>query len=83
MRSLADASSGLRTAKTFLVYLSNSYDDRSSPDFVFGRGVRSLVDADLDGDSTRIVALETQRQLEAQSLSIANDNASIIPKLLG
>jgi flagellin len=83
MQSLADALSGLNTAQTFLGYLSASYDGRCSHDFVFGAGVRSLVNVDLDEDSTRIVALETQQQLGVQSLSIANDNASIILKLLG
>jgi flagellin len=82
-QSLADALSGLSTAQTFLGYLSSTLDDRSGHNFVFAAGVGSLVNADMNEDSTRIVALETQQQLGIQSLSIANDNASIVLKLLG
>jgi flagellin len=37
----------------------------------------------MNAESTRIVALEMQQLLGIQSLSIANDNASIILKLFG
>jgi flagellin len=83
IRSLLDALSDLSTAKTFLGRLASLSDDRGGRDFVFGARVRSLVDADMDADSTRLIALETQQMLGVQSLSIANDNASVILKLFG
>jgi len=82
-QSLADALSGLGTAQTFLGYLSGTLDDQGGHNFVFAAGVGSLVDADMNEESTRIIALETQQLLGIQSLSIANDNASIILKLFG
>lgn len=39
------------------------------------RGVGQLVDADMNEESTRLKALQTQQQLGIQSLSIANQNA--------
>jgi flagellin len=82
-QSLADALSGLSTAQTFLGYLSGTLDDRGGHNFVFSARIGSLVDADMNAESTRIVALEMQQLLGIQSLSIANDNASIILKLFG
>ncbi len=46
-------------------------------------GVGSLVDADMNEASTRLQALETQQQLGVQSLSIANQQTSLILKLFG
>lgn len=45
------------------------------------RGVGSLVDADLDGESTKLKALQTQQQLAVQALSIANSNTQTILSL--
>nr|WP_244969378.1 flagellin [Pseudorhizobium flavum] len=45
------------------------------------RGVGSLVDADMNEESTRLKALQTQQQLAVQSLSIANSNTDLILQL--
>jgi flagellin len=45
------------------------------------KGVGSLVDADMNVESTRLQALQTQQQLGVQSLSIANQNSQMILKL--
>jgi flagellin len=45
------------------------------------KGVGSLVDADMNQESTRLQALQTQQQLGVQSLSIANQNSQMILKL--
>ncbi|WP_159589135.1 flagellin [Chelativorans xinjiangense] len=45
------------------------------------RGVGQLVDADMNEESTRLAALQTQQQLGIQALSIANSNAQSILSL--
>ena len=56
-------------------------------DFVSGlmdaveRGVGQLVDADMNEESTRLQALQTQQQLGIQALSIANSNSQNILSL--
>ncbi|WP_051949312.1 flagellin [Methylosinus sp. PW1] len=45
------------------------------------QGIGSLVDADLNAESTRLQALQTQQQLGVQSLSIANRDGDIVLKL--
>lgn len=47
------------------------------------QGIGRLVDTDMNEASTRVKALETQRQLSIQSLTIANSNAEQILKLFG
>ena len=44
-------------------------------------GVGRLVDADMNEESTRLKALQTQQQLGIQSLSIANTNSQNILSL--
>jgi flagellin len=46
-------------------------------------GVGALVDADMNQASTRLQALQTQQQLGVQSLSIANQQTTLILKLFG
>jgi len=46
-----------------------------------GKGVGRLVDADMNEESTKLKALQTQEQLGIQSLSIANSNADNILQL--
>ena len=46
-------------------------------------GVGSLVDADMNQESTRLQALQVQQQLGIQSLSIANQSEQAILKLFG
>ncbi|MBL0370686.1 flagellin [Rhizobium sp. KVB221] len=48
---------------------------------VIDKGVGRLVDADMNEESTRLKALQTQQQLGIQSLSIANSNAENILQL--
>src|SRR5690606_19850463 len=45
---------------------------------VIEKGVGRLVDADMNEESTRLKALQTQQQLGIQALSIANTNAENI-----
>jgi flagellin len=45
------------------------------------RGVGQLVDADMNAESTRLLALQTQQQLGVQALSIANQNSQSILSL--
>jgi flagellin len=45
------------------------------------KGIGRLVDADMNEESTRLKALQTQEQLGVQSLSIANSNAENILQL--
>ena len=42
------------------------------------KGVGRLVDADMNEESTRLKALQTQKQLAIQSLSIANSASESI-----
>jgi flagellin len=45
---------------------------------VIDKGIGRLVDADMNEESTKLKALQTQQQLGIQSLSIANSNAENI-----
>ena len=45
------------------------------------KGIGRLVDADMNEESTRLKALQTQQQLGIQSLSIANSSAENILQL--
>ncbi|RUW25051.1 flagellin, partial [Mesorhizobium sp. M4B.F.Ca.ET.013.02.1.1] len=69
--SLGAAKSRIDTQKSFLSNLSDSID----------KGVGSLVDADMNKESTRLQALQVQQQLGIQALSIANGNSQSILSL--
>jgi flagellin len=45
------------------------------------RGIGQLVDADMNAESTRLQALQTQQQLGVQALSIANQNSQSLLSL--
>jgi flagellin len=45
------------------------------------RGVGSLVDADMNEESTKLQALQVQQQLGIQALSIANQNSQTVLSL--
>ncbi|MEQ8296413.1 MAG: flagellin, partial [Nitratireductor sp.] len=45
------------------------------------RGVGTLVDADMNKESTRLQALQVQQQLGIQALSMANSNSQSILSL--
>jgi len=65
------ASSRIGIQKDFISNLTDAID----------RGVGSLVDADMNEESTRLKALQTQQQLAVQSLSIANSKTDTILQL--
>jgi flagellin len=68
---LGSAKNSIDLQKTFTSSLMDSID----------RGVGQLVDADMNKESTRLQALQTQQQLGIQALSIANGNTSSILSL--
>ena len=45
------------------------------------RGISSLVDADMNEESTRLQALQVQQQLGVQALSIANQSSQSLMRL--
>ena len=71
--TIGSARSNVTTQSTFISSLQNSLT----------AGVGSMVDADMNAASTRLQALQTQQSLGVQSLSIANQNTSMIMKLFG
>ncbi|MAZ19057.1 flagellin [Oricola sp.] len=86
MLSAVDAAFGLMTdAASALGATSKRIDTQS--EFVdtlmdaIERGVGQLVDADMEEESTRLQALQTQQQLGIQALSIANTSAQNILSL--
>ncbi|KZL17750.1 Flagellin [Pseudovibrio axinellae] len=78
LQSLTDAATDLGSAKArvdmqmeFVKNLTDAID----------RGVGQLVDADMNAESTRLKALQTQEQLGIQALSIANAGSENILSL--
>ncbi|MDH2091830.1 flagellin [Rhizobium pusense] len=65
------ASTRIDLQKDFISSLTDAID----------RGVGSLVDADMNEESTRLKALQTQQQLAVQALSIANSSSESILQL--
>ncbi|MDH0117996.1 flagellin [Rhizobium pusense] len=65
------ASSRMDIQKDFISALTDAID----------RGIGSLIDADMNEESTRLKALQTQQQLAVQSLSIANTSSENILRL--
>jgi flagellin len=78
IKEMTDAASSLGAVKSRMSI---------QQDFVKGlmdaidRGVGSLVDADMNQESTRLQALQVQQQLGIQALSIANSSSQSILKL--
>jgi flagellin len=62
---LGSISNRIELQETFVAALGDSIDS----------GVGRLVDADMEEESSRLTALQTQQQLAIQSLSIANSSA--------
>lgn len=80
LQSMTDAAADLGAVKKrvemqgdFVSDLKNSIDS----------GIGRLVDADMNEESTRLRALQTQQQLGIQSLSIANSQSQNILQLFG
>jgi flagellin len=80
IQSITSAASTLGATKTRIdiqtAFVSSLSDAITS-------GVGALVDADMNEASTRLQALQTQQQLGVQSLSIANQQTTLILKLFG
>lgn len=68
---LGSVSSRISMQQDFVSKLSDSMD----------RGIGRLVDADMNEESTRLKALQTQQQLAIQALSIANSDSQSILSL--
>ncbi|KPF42048.1 flagellin [Rhizobium sp. AAP43] len=68
---LGSISTRIELQEDFVNKLSDSLDS----------GVGRLVDADMNEESTRLKALQTQQQLAVQSLSIANSSTEVILSL--
>lgn len=68
---LGSAKSRVGLQQTFVSSLMNSID----------KGIGSLVDADMNQESTRLQALQVQQQLGVQALSIANQSSQAILSL--
>ncbi|MBV2183368.1 MAG: flagellin [Rhizobium sp.] len=75
MRQLTDSAATLG-AITSRIEMQDSFVNNLMD--VIDKGVGRLVDADLNEESTRLKALQTQQQLGIQALSIANSNAENI-----
>jgi flagellin len=69
--SLGSISSRIETQESFVSDLSDSIE----------AGVGRLVDADMNEESTRLKALQTQQQLAIQALSIANSDSQNVLSL--
>jgi len=78
MSDMIDAATKLGTMNTRIEIQSNFVADLTD---TIERGIGRLVDADMNEESTRLKALETQQQLGIQSLSIANSNSQSILQL--
>ncbi|BCH23148.1 flagellin [Mesorhizobium sp. L-8-10] len=78
LQSMTTSASDLGAAKTRIDlqkdFVSNLMD-------AIDRGVGTLVDADMNEESTRLQALQVQQQLGIQALSIANGNSQQILSL--
>jgi flagellin len=68
---LGSLQTGIELQTDFVSKLSDSID----------AGVGRLVDADMEEESSKLSALQTQQQLAIQSLSIANSSSSNILSL--
>ncbi|EHS53753.1 flagellin domain protein [Rhizobium sp. PDO1-076] len=68
---LGSISTRIELQEDFVGSLSDSLDS----------GIGRLVDADMNEESTRLKALQTQQQLAIQSLSIANSSSEVILSL--
>jgi len=71
--NLGAVSSRITIQQSFVTTLKDSID----------QGISSLVDADMNKESTRLQALQVQQQLGVQALSIANQSAQSIMRLFG
>ena len=78
LQSMTDAGSDLGALNKRISMQTDFVKDLSS---TFEKGIGRLVDADMNEESTRLKALQTQEQLGIQSLTIANANSQNILSL--
>ncbi|QCI98746.1 flagellin [Agrobacterium larrymoorei] len=78
MSSLTDAAAAIGALQT-RVDLQDTYSAKLSD--AIESGVSRLIDADMEEESAKLSALQTQQQLAIQSLSIANSSAQNILSL--
>jgi flagellin len=78
MKSMTDAASTLGSIKQ---RVSMQQDFMTALKASIDKGVSSLVDADMNEESTRLAALQVKQQLGVQSLSIANSSSQSILSL--
>ncbi|OJY02737.1 MAG: flagellin [Rhizobiales bacterium 62-17] len=71
--NLGSVKSRISAQQTFISQLSDAITS----------GVGSLVDADMNKESTKLQALQVQQQLGVQSLSLANQSTQLILRLFG
>ncbi|GLR85185.1 flagellin [Bradyrhizobium iriomotense] len=78
INSVSSAAANLGAIKN---RISNNTDFVKSLMDSVTRGIGQLVDADMNAESTRLAALQTQQQLGVQALSIANQNSQSLLSL--
>ena len=78
LKSVTDGASTLGATKVRIETQSNFVKTLSD---TISKGVGRLVDADMNEESTKLKALQTQQQLGIQALSIANSSAQNIMQL--
>ena len=78
LKDMTDAAATLGATSSRLNMQNDFVKDLSD---TITKGVGRLVDADMNEESTRLKALQTQQQLGIQALSIANSNADNILSL--
>ncbi|TCL96231.1 flagellin [Rhizobium sp. PP-WC-2G-219] len=78
LQGMTDAGADLGALNKRVDMQADFVNDLSSS---FEKGIGRLVDADMNEESTRLKALQTQQQLGVQSLSIANSNSENILSL--
>jgi len=78
LQKMTDAASDLGALNSRIKLQENFVEDLSDS---IEKGIGRLVDADMNEESTRLKALQTQQQLGIQALSIANSNTQNILSL--
>jgi len=78
LKSMREAAADMGAAK---IRIDSQLEFTSKLMDAVDRGVGSLVDADMNAESARLAALQTQQQLGIQALSIANQSSQAILSL--
>ncbi len=78
---LSDVIKGASTLGAIKSRIENQTNFLKGLNETFQKGIGNLVDADMNEESTKLKALQTQQQLGIQALSIANSSAQNIMQL--